>query len=117
MKKALLFTFVFFLLTVSSYSQSTTCGKIEIEFKNDSMESKIANIRVAFHRFDHYPSEALEKGIQGTIIVGYEIDNNCQVKNVKIIKGLGYGLDEMAQEKKIEEPVKNSNKRKKERRF
>ena len=100
MRKTLLLTSVLFLLTVNSYSQSFTCGKIKIEFKKDSISqaSTITNIGVEPYHFDRYPSIALEKGIQGTVIVGYEIDDNCQIKNVKIIKGLGYGLDEIALE-------------------
>ena len=96
--KKLSFILVFFLLTVSSYSQSVTCGKMEIELKKDSMENKTAKIGIGLHRLDRYPSTALEKGIQGTVKVGYDIDDNCQIKNVKIIEGLGYGLDEIALE-------------------
>lgn len=54
----------------------------------------------AFKKFIYenlkYPGEALEKGIEGRVIVGYEIDDNGIVHKPHIIKGLGYGCDEEA---------------------
>lgn len=43
-----------------------------------------------------YPDEALQKGIQGSVIVGYDVMDTGEVANVHIIKGLGYGCDEEA---------------------
>lgn len=43
-----------------------------------------------------YPKEAQEAGIQGSVIVGYDITDNGIVKNTHIIKSLGYGCDEEA---------------------
>lgn len=43
-----------------------------------------------------YPKEAIEKGIQGTVIVGYDVRDTGEVSNLHIIKGLGYGCDEEA---------------------
>ena len=54
----------------------------------------------AFKKFIYenlkYPQEALEKQIEGRVIVGYEIDDNGIVHKPHIIKGLGYGCDEEA---------------------
>lgn len=41
-----------------------------------------------------YPKEAIEKGIQGSVIVGYDVHDTGEVSNLHIIKGLGYGCDE-----------------------
>ena len=43
-----------------------------------------------------YPKEAAEAGIEGSVIVGYDITDNGEVQNVHIIKGLGFGCDEEA---------------------
>lgn len=43
-----------------------------------------------------YPKEAQEAGIEGSVIVGYEITDNGMVQNPHIIKSLGYGCDEEA---------------------
>jgi TonB family protein len=43
-----------------------------------------------------YPKEALEAGIEGRVLVGYEIDDNGFVKNPRVLRGLGHGCDEEA---------------------
>jgi len=43
-----------------------------------------------------YPGEAVEAGIEGSVLVGYEINDNGEVLNPHIIKGLGHGCDEEA---------------------
>ena len=43
-----------------------------------------------------YPESALEAKVEGTVIVEYEIDDNGDVSNPHILKGLGYGCDEEA---------------------
>ncbi len=43
-----------------------------------------------------YPEEALQKRIEGTIQLMAEIDDNGNVGEVSIEKGLGYGCDEEA---------------------
>ncbi len=42
------------------------------------------------------PKEAEEARVQGSVIVGYDITDNGIVRNIHIIKGLGYGCDEEA---------------------
>ena len=46
-------------------------------------------------KFD-YPKAALEKNIQGTVLMSFELNDKCEMTNIKIIKGLGYGLNEIA---------------------
>ncbi len=43
-----------------------------------------------------YPKEALENGIEGTVYVIIEINDNGEVINAKVLKGLGFGCDEEA---------------------
>jgi len=43
-----------------------------------------------------YPEEARAAGIEGRVIVGYDVNDNGKVFNTRIIKGIGYGCDEEA---------------------
>ncbi len=43
-----------------------------------------------------YPESAREKNISGTVIVAFDIDSNCRINNIRIVKGIGYGCDEEA---------------------
>ena len=43
-----------------------------------------------------YPKEALEAGVEGSVVVGYEINDNGNVVSPHVLKGLGYGCDEEA---------------------
>ncbi|GAB3846836.1 hypothetical protein GCM10028822_07410 [Hymenobacter terrigena] len=43
-----------------------------------------------------YPDEALRNQIQGRVFVAFEVGLNGEVANAKVVKGLGYGLDEAA---------------------
>lgn len=43
-----------------------------------------------------YPDEALKAGIEGAVLVKYRIDDDGNVFNPQVIKGLGYGCDEEA---------------------
>jgi protein TonB len=43
-----------------------------------------------------YPTEALEKGIEGTVIVRYGIDHRGNVVETKLLAGIGHGCDEEA---------------------
>jgi TonB family protein len=43
-----------------------------------------------------YPDQALQLGVQGSVIVGYDVFDTGEVSNIHIIKGLGHGCDEEA---------------------
>jgi TonB family protein len=43
-----------------------------------------------------YPPEALEKGIQGDVIVSYRINSKGEVLDTEVEKGIGFGCDEEA---------------------
>lgn len=44
-----------------------------------------------------YPKEALNKNIEGSVLVRYGIDYKGHVFETKVISGLGYGCDEEAE--------------------
>ncbi len=44
----------------------------------------------------HYPVEAREAGIQGTVYVGFVVEPDGSVSNVKVLRGIGGGCDEEA---------------------
>lgn len=43
-----------------------------------------------------YPAEAMDKGIQGKVFVGFVIDKDGSIEDVKILKEVGGGCDEEA---------------------
>jgi TonB family protein len=43
-----------------------------------------------------YPAEALEKRVEGSVIVEYDITDNGTVLNPRVLKGIGYGCDDEA---------------------
>ena len=55
-----------------------------------------------------YPEAAENAGIEGTVLVEFTIDRLCNIQNKRVIRGLGYGLDELALkviDKKYEEAL------------
>ena len=43
-----------------------------------------------------YPDEALEKQIEGTVYLSYTVNNDAEIEDIKVIKGIGFGCDEEA---------------------
>lgn len=43
-----------------------------------------------------YPKEAMEKGIQGTVIVSFVVEKDGSINGVKTMRGIGGGCDEEA---------------------
>ncbi|WP_235298733.1 energy transducer TonB [Portibacter marinus] len=43
-----------------------------------------------------YPTEAKEKGIEGTVKLKFNIDHEGKVHQVKVLSGIGHGCDEEA---------------------
>jgi TonB family protein len=54
------------------------------------------NLSMYFQKKFLYPEDARKNNIKGDVIVSFTVDVDGQVKNPKIIKGLGYGCDEAA---------------------
>ncbi len=43
-----------------------------------------------------YPGIAVEKGIEGKVLISFIIEKNGRLSNIKILRGIGYGCDEEA---------------------
>lgn len=43
-----------------------------------------------------YPEEAIRAGVEGIVVVEFEVDDNGQVTQAKVLKGIGFGCDEEA---------------------
>lgn len=43
-----------------------------------------------------YPGIAVEKGIEGKVLISFIIEKNGRLSNIKILSGIGYGCDEEA---------------------
>jgi TonB family protein len=44
----------------------------------------------------HYPTKAARAKIQGSVYITFTVDENGSILNPKVVKGLGYGMDEEA---------------------
>jgi TonB family protein len=44
----------------------------------------------------HYPDDARRAKIQGRVILGFIVDRDGSIRDVEVVKGLGYGCDEVA---------------------
>ncbi len=44
----------------------------------------------------HYPAEAMKNGIQGTVYITFVVETDGSVSNVKVLRGVGSGLEEEA---------------------
>ena len=53
-------------------------------------------LRKFFREHLRYPEEALEKGIEGDVVVEYRVNSNGDVIEAKVVHGMGYGCDEEA---------------------
>ncbi len=60
----------------------------------DSAEIIARNLLV--RRSVSYPQAAQDAGIEGTVLVEFTIDRLCTINNKRVVRGLGYGLDEAA---------------------
>jgi len=43
-----------------------------------------------------YPEEALKNNVEGNVFLTYQVDDNGNVFNIRVTKGIGYGCDEEA---------------------
>ena len=44
----------------------------------------------------HYPEEAKENGVEGRVFVGFVVEKDGSINEVKVLKGIGHGCDEEA---------------------
>lgn len=79
-----------FLLTLIA---STSIGQVSIKAQqavntSDTFKSNLDLYRV------NYPPIAREKGLQGTVIIMFDIDSTCSFVNRRVTKGIGGGCEE-----------------------
>ena len=48
----------------------------------------------AIQRACRYPAEALRNGVQGTVLVGFTVNQQGEVRDIRVEKGLSTDLDE-----------------------
>lgn len=63
-------------------------------------EFQITNSQL-FYKFNfttalNYPEEAIKNHIRGNVLYTFRMTKDCKVTDFKLVKGLGYGLDEVA---------------------
>lgn len=44
----------------------------------------------------YYPARARDEGVAGKVLVRFMVNEDGSINNVKVIKGIGYGCDEVA---------------------
>ena len=97
-----LLSFIIFYSLVSSAlfaQQNIKTINIQKDLPMESMpEFPGGNIALRSFIFNNiiYPDSALKYEIQGKVIVGFAIDTDGSVVDIKILKGIGYCCDEEA---------------------
>ncbi len=98
MNKYILFLFVIlFCSNIFSQQQLPVVAQDDTTYYSavEEMPEIIGGISAIEEKL-HYSEEALKEKIEGPIFIIAYIDENGTVQKTKIIKGLGYGLDEIA---------------------
>jgi TonB family protein len=91
-----LFTLLCAALTAQAASTSTSSVQ-NVRFGQESGPVNVVTPpKVLTHPAAAYTDEARKRGIQGNVIVQAYFDENGNVTVLKLVKGLGYGLDETA---------------------
>lgn len=52
--------------------------------------------KVAFRVYPEYPMEAVEQEIEGTVIIEYDVHENCSVDNFRVVQSVSKECDEAA---------------------
>ncbi len=85
---------------------------IKGQVKDSSNSSQNDRLISRFYSYTlKYPKKAYENGIEGTILLTFDIDTTCSFINVKQSPKLGFGCDEVALESllKLEKDMKKDN--------
>ena len=87
---------------IAQLSEVTVIGYGEQEKKDLSARkvNKTVDGKAAFKKYIkenlEYPSEALEKGIEGVVVLSFYVEPSGAISNIKVEKSLGYGCDKEA---------------------
>ncbi len=85
----------FFLLKIDSEREKSDLIFTVVEEKPQPIEGMDALINNHLSSIT-YPSEALELGIEGRVFVQFIVNEDGQLSDFKVLKGIGYGCDEEA---------------------
>ncbi len=114
MKRLVVFSIIFIVITVFVSCKAQPVGKTleEVEMENMPMfpgceaevsmtkqDRKIcADKKMLAFIYDNleYPTAAKEKGIKGVVVVSFHVDKVGGLSNIKVSRKIGYGCDEEA---------------------
>ena len=80
---------------ISFFYWTNFLGNLERGFDVDSLPSPIGGM-TAIQKNIHYPEIARRAGIEGTVYLTVDIDENGNVTNTNVMQGIGAGCDEAA---------------------
>src|SRR5215467_14272973 len=98
MKRALvLFTLLCAALTAAQAATTSTPSVQNVRFAQESSPVNVVTPpKVLTHPAAVYTDEARRRGIRGSVSVQAYFDADGSITVLKVVKGLGYGLDENA---------------------
>lgn len=85
----ILTTYLFFMITVSAIGQTQSSAQ------KTATSTESINLRFDLHHLK-YPALAKEYGIQGKVVIMFDIDSTCSIVNRRVTKGIGAGCEEEA---------------------
>lgn len=110
------------LTLMSALTQGTTSGEIDAGYRHaiqderiyhlDSVDVKpspVKGMEGLFREWQSnavYPKPARLENVQGKVFVEFIVDSQGQIKNPKVLKGIGYGCDEAAVEALVKANIK-----------
>lgn len=80
----------------STVTSETQEGKFKVIEKQPQFPGGNQELSNFLSKTILYPSEALKEGVQGQVIVSFLVNEHGYIRNPKIAKGIGAGLDEEA---------------------
>ena len=75
--------------------QATPKNSDTVYYKVERMPSVTPMGAVAIRNV-RYPKQAMEQGIEGTVLIGFTVNQDSSITDVKVLKGIGGGCDEEA---------------------
>lgn len=109
MKKTLLFLFFAFCFVYEINAQFyedmivlrddlDSCEIIRPSVMPEFSTTQLSQLYYTIHHTTvlSYPEEAIKNHIRGNVIYSFRMTKDCKVTDFKLVKGLGYGMDEIA---------------------
>lgn len=97
--RTLIYTLLFFTLSYSKLKAQNPDEKKEthtyVEVMPEYPGGEAAMLRFISQNVQ-YPIKAIENDIQGKVLIGFVVDENGELTEFRIVKGIGYGCDEEA---------------------